>query len=38
MVPNVPDNNRYNISIQFSKHQDCGDKNVKNLVLSYKLR
>ena len=36
---NVQDNNRYNIYIQFSiQYQDCGDKNVKNLVLFYKLR
>ena len=36
---NLQDNNRYNISIQFSiQYQVCGDKNVKNLVLSYKLR
>ena len=31
---NIQDNNRYNIQIQFSIHyQDCGIKNVKNLVL-----
>ena len=36
---NVQGNNRYNISIQFSvQYQDFGDKNVNNLVLSYKLR
>ena len=32
---NIPDNNRYNINIQFSiQYQDCGVKNVKNLVFS----
>ena len=32
---NIQDNNRYNIYIQFSiQYQDCGVKNVKNLVLS----
>ena len=32
---NIQDNNRYNIYIQFSiQYQDCGNKNVKNLVLS----
>ena len=31
---NIQDNNRYNIYIQFAiQYQDCGDKNVKNLVL-----
>ena len=31
----IQDNNRYNISIQFSiQYQNCGDKNVKNLALS----
>ena len=32
---NIQDNNRYNIFIQFSiPYEDCGVKNVKNLVLS----
>ena len=32
---NIQNNNRYNIYIQFSvQYQDCGDKNVNNLVLS----
>ena len=32
---NIRDNNRYNFYIQFSiQYQDCGVKNVKNLVLS----
>ena len=32
---NIQDNNRYNIYIQFSiQYQDCGDENVKNLVMS----
>ena len=35
--PNIQDNNRYNNFIQFSiQHQDYGDKNAKNLVLSWK--
>ena len=33
----IQDNNRYNIYIQFSiQYQDCGVKNVKNLVFSRK--
>ena len=33
----VQDTNQYNISLQFSiQYQDCGDKNVQNLVLSWK--
>ena len=33
--PNIQGNNRYNIYILFSiQYQDCGVKNVKNLVLS----
>ena len=32
---NMQDNNRYNMSIQFSiQYQDCSDKNINNLVLS----
>ena len=32
---NIQDNNLYNISIQLSiQYQDCGDKNVNNLVLT----
>ena len=34
---NIQDNNRYNIYMQFSiQYQDCGVKNVKNIVLSWK--
>ena len=35
---NIQDNNQYNIYIQFSiQYQVCGVKNVKNIVLSWKL-
>ena len=33
--PNIQDNKRYNIYMQLSiQYQDCGVKNVNNLVLS----